>query len=384
LALYNVYLLTDETIFLQGAQRALARLLSWQSVEGWFPEYAGCDPGYHTATIDFLAKYYRKSGDAQVLAPLRAAVRFAADFMHPDGSFGGDYGSRNTALFWPHGFELLGRDIAEATDIADRYLYGVAQGKRVFLEDDRLIGHLTYNHLQAYMDYCPQRQSLCPQGNRIHFWPEAGLYVRWQEPYYAVVSIAKGGVIRVFDRDRLIYADNGLIIRRRDGRCLVTHVLDRYEYDVQDRAIRIQGRFGYVTLQTFTPWSMLLFYLMMLVFGRFCRNLIRSGLQKLLIVGKRRAALVFQRTIHFQPQLMIVDEIWDQRPRRTGKQRLTALYAGSDHTSIYVAMSNAYQASCLYPWTDDTAALAELQKTGYVKITRPLPTGNAQSLETSQ
>lgn len=32
------------------AQR-LEQVLSWQSAEGWFQEYEGCDPGYHTLTI---------------------------------------------------------------------------------------------------------------------------------------------------------------------------------------------------------------------------------------------------------------------------------------------------------------------------------------------
>jgi hypothetical protein len=372
LALYNVYQLTDQTVFQQGARRALERLLDWQSAEGWFPEYEGCDLGYHTATIDFLAKYYRHSGDVRVREPLRRAVRFAADFIHPDGSFGGDYGSRNTSLFFPHGFELLGRDMPEATGIADAYLRGVACGKRGFLEDDRLIAHLTYNYLQAFVDYCPQRQPRHLPRNRTQFWQEAGLYVRWQEPHYVVVSVNKGGVIRVFDHGRLVYADNGLIVRCGDGRCLVTHLIDQYEHDVQDDVLRIKGRFGYTSFQTFTPLSMLLFYLTMLVGGRFCRNLIRSLRQKFLSVGKKRVPLVFQRTIHFRPPMRVIDEIWDERPRRTGKHRLTALYAGSDHTSIYVAMSHGYQASCLYPWTDHSPSLAALQQTGYVKMTRTL------------
>ena len=40
----------------QAAERErLERVLSWQSDEGWFQEYEGCDPGYHTLTITCLA-----------------------------------------------------------------------------------------------------------------------------------------------------------------------------------------------------------------------------------------------------------------------------------------------------------------------------------------
>jgi hypothetical protein len=372
LALYNVYLLSGQAVFLQAAQQRLTRLLSWQSAEGWFPEYEGCDPGYHTATIDFLAKYYRKSADTQVLESLRRAVHFAADFLHPDGSYGGTYGSRNTALFFPHGFELLGTHMPAATWIADAYLQGVRAGKRVFLEDDRLIGHLTYNHLQACIDFYPQRQPAPAVSKRVQFWQGAGLYVRRQDDLYAVLAVAKGGVSIFFRGTRLLYADSGLIARCHDGRCLVTHLVDHYEHEVGDHTVRIQGYFGYAKQRVPTPLTMLIFHAGMMTLGRWWSNGIRALLQKLLIVGKRPTALRFQRTVQFYPDVTITDEIWDERPRRRGSHGLTALYAGTDHTSIYVAMSNAYQATCLLPWTDLSAYVEELQRTGHVQIIRPV------------
>ena len=36
----------------------LELVLSWQDSEGWFQEYEGCDPGYHTLTISCLAWLY--------------------------------------------------------------------------------------------------------------------------------------------------------------------------------------------------------------------------------------------------------------------------------------------------------------------------------------
>ena len=373
LALYNVYLLTGQKAFLQAAQQRLARLLSWQSDEGWFPEYEGCDPGYHTATIDFLAKYYRKSADTHVLDPLRRAVHFAADFVHPDGSYGGTYGSRNTALFFPHGFELLGSHIPEAMWISDAYLQAVRTGKRAFLEDDRMIGHLTYNHLQAYIDFYVQRQPAPAASKRVHFWRGAKLYVRQQDDLYAVLSVAKGGVSLFFRDTYLLHADSGLIARCADGRCLVTHLVDHYEHEIGEHTVRISGYFGYAKQRVPTPLTMLLFHAGMLTVGRWWSNGIRTLLQKLLILGKRATALRFQRTVQFYPELMVTDELWDERPRRQGEHRLTALYAGTDHTSIYVAMSNAYQATSLLPWTDLSGSLEELQRTGYVQILRPLP-----------
>jgi hypothetical protein len=271
--------------------------------------------------------------------------------------------------------------VSEAIWIADVYLQGVQRNRRVFLEDDRLIGHLTYNHLQAFLDYCPRRQPYTLPGERTHFWSEAGLYVRRQGKRYAVVATAKGGVLKLFEEQRLVYADSGLIARQHDGRCLVTHLVDRYEHEVQENAIRVQGTFGYVKHRTFTPQSMLVFYGGMLMLGRFGSNMMRALLQRLLIVGKRPAPLVFQRTVQFAQHVILTDEIWDQRSDRQKKQRLTALYAGTDHTSIYVAMSHAYQATTLQPWTDYTPHLVQLTHSGYVKITRVLTDGSAVRAE---
>ncbi|MGQ9655939.1 MAG: hypothetical protein ACUVXD_17925, partial [Thermodesulfobacteriota bacterium] len=89
LALYNVYLITGEHTYRKGAQKRLDLLLEWQTEEGWFPEYEGCDPGYLTATVDFLAKYFKKSSDERVLEPLKAALLFASQVVHPDRSSGG-------------------------------------------------------------------------------------------------------------------------------------------------------------------------------------------------------------------------------------------------------------------------------------------------------
>jgi hypothetical protein len=122
----------------------------------------------------------------------------------------------------------------------------------------------------------------------------------------------------------------------------------------------------------------------MITLGRFFSNTVRALLQKLLIVGKHTAPLTFQRTIEFGPPLTITDEIWDLRPSREGANYLTALYAGTDHTSIYVAMSNAYQPACLLPWSDLSAHLEELRATGYVKVRRSVATAAAPAFAARQ
>ena len=82
-------------------QERLAQVLSWQNSEGWFIEYEGCDPGYHTLTISCLARLYELNPSEKLRQAIASAVKLAGEFVHPDGSYGGEYTSRNTYNFFP-------------------------------------------------------------------------------------------------------------------------------------------------------------------------------------------------------------------------------------------------------------------------------------------
>ncbi len=136
----------------------LEKVLDWQHDEGWFVEYEGFDPGYHTLTISCLAEYYQHKPDGRLREALRKAVALAAQFVHPDGSFGGEYGSRNTYNFFPHGFELIGQWMPEALAINDAFLEGLAKGLGPVYSDDRIVGHHAWNYLLAWQDFVTENR----------------------------------------------------------------------------------------------------------------------------------------------------------------------------------------------------------------------------------
>jgi hypothetical protein len=370
-ALYNVYRILGDEQFLAGARRRLEMLLGWQNEEGWFPEYEGFDPGYLTATIDFLAKYHKKSNDPRVIEPLKAAMRFASQFIHPDGSYGGEYGSRNTALFFPHGFELMAAFVPETAKVAALYLKGVRQDNRVHLDDDRLCAHLTYNHLQAYLDYWEgvgRDATYTPRLGR-QYWRAARIYLHREKGRYAVVSTAKGGVFRLYKGERLACVDSGLIARLGDGTTLVSHLIDDYAVRLLEDGIEVEGCFGEAHFRLPNLMLQAVFNLAMSTVGRWASDTVRALLQRILIVGKRRHPMRFKRTLILNDEVRVVDELW----KSTGagrKNAVVALFAGTDHTSIYVAMSNSYQKACLWPWTDYDRYRETLNREGYVRIER--------------
>ena len=353
LTLYNIYLLSGKDRYRRGAEERVALALSWQHPgEGWFQEYEGADPGYQTCTIDFLAKYWRKSGDDALLAPLRKAVEFCALFLHPDGSYGGEYGSRNTYHYYPHGFELLSSHIPAAAQLNDAWLDGAAKGKRYYNDDDRMIGHLSYNWLQAWEDYCPQRpsESLHARADFMQWLPDAGLAVAKNSGLYLVAGMKKGGVFKLYDDERCLVSDTGLIGELPDGRVLVSHLQDekhRVEVQPQQGEFMVSGVLAVRSQKLASPFKQILFRLLNLSLGRFFPDLLRSLLQKLLITGKQRTELPFERVLKFtEGRLQVTDSL----PQGAGFLRLSV---GSDATSIYVAASNVYQESVLgCPWME--------------------------------
>jgi hypothetical protein len=154
----------------------LARLLSWQDEEGWFQEYEGCDPGYLTLTISVLARLHEMQPREDLARALERAVAFAAEFSHPDGSYGGEYGSRNTYNFFPHGFELVGRWMPAALAVNDRFLEALAAGRAACYADDHIVGHHCWNYLLAWRDFrrpAPRHGTLSgtQQGRRVQAVP---------------------------------------------------------------------------------------------------------------------------------------------------------------------------------------------------------------------
>ena len=155
-------------------QERLEQVLSWQNPEGWFQEYEGCDPGYHTLTISCLARVYELNPSNPLKDAIAKAVILASQFVHPDGSYGGEYTSRNTYNFFPHGFELVGKWMPEALNINDRFLQGLAKGLAPCYADDRIIGHHTWNYLLTWRDYIGDRPEIKPHPPGRFYLEEGG------------------------------------------------------------------------------------------------------------------------------------------------------------------------------------------------------------------
>ncbi|MBF0105398.1 MAG: hypothetical protein HQM16_08745 [Deltaproteobacteria bacterium] len=371
LSLTNVWMLTNETKYLQEAKRRIQKVLSWQNDEGWFWEYEGCDLGYLTATISFLSQVYKKHNDPQLGAAVQKAIHFASHFIQRDGSFGGEYGSRNTYHYYPYGFELMSDTTPVGTAMNTHYAGGIINGKRHCNSDDRIFCHLVYDYLQACLAWSTTRQNhdSLPWPRSMYF-KNAGLFVANTKNYKAIVACHKGGAVKASNQKQCFLSDIGPIGESRSGKVFVSNIYNRdNRVQEHENSIEIEADFFVTRDKTFTPLKQIIFRLANLTVARWSSGLFRSILQRILILGKKRFPGRTIRTLLFLPdQIKMTDHMSIDRTKET-VQRLAF---GPDHTSIYTAAANSYQESVLYPWVFLGKEIEEINQQGQVTITRTI------------
>jgi len=362
-----------ETTEWQDAFRArLTRVLEWQHEEGWFPEYEGFDPGYQTLTLWCLARLHQRHPEFPALrTAIERSVELLEWFVHPDGSFGGEYASRNTYNYFPHGFELVGRWWPRALCINDRFLEGLARGLGSCDADDHIIGHHTWNYLLAWRDFVAERPKPdAPPDGRLTL-TGAGAIVDRRKDATLYVALHKGGVFKFFRDRALVSSDTQVsLLIGGDGkpRNAVGHLVGDYRTEVDEDSIRIEGPLGWAKQAQMTTAKLIVLRVVMSTFGRFAPNLIRRVLQTMLISGKTDAPAWFDRTLRWNGTTWEVrDEI-----RCDDWSRVSSAGIGCDQTSIYVVMSRTYQAGQLGGWLDLTPRIRKAGRGETVVVERTL------------
>ncbi|MEL6555195.1 MAG: hypothetical protein AAFQ63_17280 [Cyanobacteria bacterium J06621_11] len=368
----------------------LERVFSWQNSEGWFPEYEGCDPGYHTLTVTCLAQIYQLE---QALAPsghlhpgvidrprlqraLINAVELAAHFVHPDGSYGGEYTSRNTYNFFPHGFELVGQWFPESLSINDRFAKGLEQGLGACYADDHIVGHHTWNYLLAWEDSVKNRPpTKLPKPERV-WLKNAQILIEHRGSSQLYVALNKGGTFKFFRENHLILSDTQFSLQVRQGNKLknaVGHLVETYDVHIGENDVVIRGNLGWAKQKQMTPINLLILRAVMFTVGRFFPNLVRKLLQKVLITGKTAAPFEFERRFCWQAE-GTQGGTWQLTDQLTATDWSQVVSAGiaADQTSIYVVMSRTFQPGQLQPWLNLTSDVKRLSANETLTVERRL------------
>jgi len=352
LAVWKAYELLGDSALEAGFERLWQGFLRYYNHdEGWTVEYDGVDPGYLSATISFLAKIYQTNPDPAIFDILHRLVEFCSFFVYPNGFYAGSLGSRNTLHFYPHGFEILAGEIPLAAAVAERMLLALSEGKLVPPEimSDRYVFYRVPELLQAYLEYTPRPVELPPlpyeRGAFTRYFPQARTFVANQRQYYVVANLAKGGVVKVFDRrsGQLLLNDCGIIGQLADGRVVTSQWIDPdHECQADERGWEVSGHLHIVpSHKVFSPFKNLLFRSALVALGwspRFS-HLLKGNIRKTLMLGRRPAPVRFSRRLRVEGEaITLADELY-----LDGDICLSALSVGDEFFVRYVPQSRYFQ-----------------------------------------
>lgn len=336
--------LLGEGRFGERAARFVDRILEHQSEEGWYREYSGADPGYETLGICHLAAVWRETGDVRLLASLRRSVDFLSHFVHPDGSLGGTYGSRQTSLYYPAGFELLAPHSAPAAAVARFMRERLSQGRVLTpaVADLPNLVPLLYTYIEAHLTG-PQSTAEgaplpCESIDGVRRFPHAGLTVAGSGAAWIVVGEHRGGVYRLFDRQqgRLVADDAGFVIDAAGGRWTSQGPRDEAVKSSALAGIACASRFVRLRQELLTPVRLLVLRVLNLTAFRIppLAALLRRLIVARLSGDPRPGPFALERTIEIDDgRVEIVDVLRRRSPvevvRVARAEELTATHAGS-------------------------------------------------------
>ena len=354
LAVWKAHELFDDKPLKQGYEKLWQGFLRYYvKEEGWSREYDGIDPGYLSATVSFLGKIYETNKDPDLCEVLRQSVDACSYFVYPNGFYAGSMGSRNTLHLYPHGFEILARELPLAAAVAEKSLAALGEDKLVPPEiiSDRYVAYRVPEYLQAYLSYT-ERPALLPplpyeRQPFTTYFELSRIYVANRERYYVLANLAKGGTVKVFDKadgGRLVLNDCGLIGQLTDGRVVTSQWVDpTYEVNAGETGCEVHGDMHAVpSHKVFTLTKNLIFRTVLLLLGWWpaFSHLLKGQIRKTLILGKRPVPIRFRRTLTVADErITLTDDLW----AKSGTT-FSQLAAGDEFFVRYVPQSRYFQA----------------------------------------
>ena len=345
--LYNA---TGDDKYRNRAKFYINRVLSQQSPEGWYMEYAGADPGYQTLAIYYLANYYLETKDKILQESLKKAIDFVCYFVHPDGSFGGEYGSRNTEIFYPGGFALVQDEIPMAKSVLHYMIDQIEAGNTVNLNciDIGNLAPLLNNYLEVILRYKARSSERCC--DIPHFQPpftrefkDAGLVVYNGESNYAIIGVSKGGVIKEFDKKQgtKLRDDCGYIGQLKNGALVSTQRLCEPSYTLTKKQLFMWADFYQIKEQIPDPYKFLVLRILNLTLGKlhFVRETMKRLFVKTLIMNSKKVPLRVLREISFDFPLEVKDRVEPE----SSEDKFLLLEHGIKFSAIHMASAKYWQ-----------------------------------------
>lgn len=308
--------LTEEK--LNRGQEILDVIYKYQSKEGWYREYEGADPGYQTLCTYYLFCIYEITKDERLLRSLERSASFLKYFIHPDGTIGGLYGSRNTEVYYPAGIIGMANVIDNFALISSLLQKG-KEVKHHILPQSVDIGNfipLLNSYAVAAIKYEQNRENIegiqvtAPYLDKFSKnFKDTGIYLQSTLRYHAIINYKKGGTIKVFDKrtSKIDTEDGGLFGRLESGKRFSTQQFDK---SIQFDNLSINSNFFTVNERYMSTFSCIIIRIfgMTLFRSMALGNLFKKFIVKLLMTGKNKIDGRVTRRFKFLKNKIVVHE----------------------------------------------------------------------------
>lgn len=317
-ALLRWYNLTADDTALLKAECLKDRILNHQSLDGWFEEYGGADPGYLSLCLYYLADVHYLRPEWNLIEPLKRCVEFLTYFAHPDGSFGGNYGARSTRFYCPTGILRLAREIPEAMSLAAFMDDSIAKQRVVTLpafDESNMVP--MFNCYAWAIQLAEPIQKLknfsLPAISKDHFtrlFEQSGLLVDKGKSHYSIIALKSGGVVYHFVDNELEILNTGVVITNRKGSIGSSRAASTYTFCAHDpQKVDIKSNIVEMTKSIQNPLKLIILRLLCVSIFKFSvpREITKKIMVKLLITNTKQWRSTNVRSIRLGETLTFHD-----------------------------------------------------------------------------
>jgi hypothetical protein len=183
----------------------------------------------------------------------------------------------------------------------------------------------------------------CEEYETDVFFQEAGLAVKANESYYAILGISNGAVLKVFDRHsrQLVFDDCGALAQVASGKMASTqHSTTDRSVSRDDDGYKCESAFFEVAHFQPNPFNMLVLRMMNLTIMRvdFLNEWIKKVLVKRLVKPSRKYSLFRKREITFSAKEIRINDIF----HRASKVKINWFIQGKKFSSVHMASAGYF------------------------------------------
>ena len=320
--------------------------------------------------MHYLAQIYAIKPSPELKQALGNSLGFLKYFTHPDGTFGGEYGSRRTEIYYPGGIALLAGEFPDAACLHQYMISSIESGKTVTLKDIDM-GN-TAPLLNSYILALDAGKSVSKPSN-LPFqelivskdFPLSGFAVRSRKDFYLILGSSNGGVVKIFDKKSgaLILDDCGVlgVIKKKEEITTQSTQLAN-PMRTGDNELECESDFYPIKDTLPNPLNYLALRLMNLTLMRisFLNEVLKKIMVRTLVKNSKRINMTRKRKIVLKPHLI---EITDTFKNFT-KTKLTGLSQGFKYTSIHMASARYFSPAQTNPPEPQILDHSELNKKG--------------------